>query len=177
MTHAPRNDSTEQRRRLLKGALGASTVVTLGYGAPAAASSLVSCVAKIRDGAADSPRYPMTQFTTIEPSESASDDWAWEAVEVRTYQSQPTVSYLVINPGPNEELYTTDSEPIPVTPAPTGPYSTSSGWVMVYFDENGERMGTYPTYKPLDEQFAPATASCLTSLNAGVRREGFTYGG
>lgn len=52
MTDVGQDTSDETRRRLLKGALAASTVVTLGYGGAAAAASL-GCIEKL--GSVDLP--------------------------------------------------------------------------------------------------------------------------
>lgn len=81
MTNAPQDKSIEQRRRVLKGALGASTVVTLGYGAPVAAASL-NCIAKVDGG------YPAGSnqfFLGDQPPDLTPGNWAWRQVPVNMY--------------------------------------------------------------------------------------------
>ncbi|MFT3757418.1 hypothetical protein [Thauera sp.] len=186
MTHAPRNDSTEQRRRLLKGALGASTVVTLGYGAPAAAASH-GCIAEVRVAGGGYPAISK-QFVLGEnpPPIAEKGNWAWEEVRVHTYQvATPTkkgskqVDGFVVN----NRVYSTTfphDELLNATEVPLRPgrqqVAQKKGWVLVYFDDNGVRQGTYPEYRPGNAAAAPATASCLASVNPGAVA-GFRFGG
>ena len=79
MTDVRQDNSDEKRRRLLKGALGASTVVTLGYGGAAAAASLV-CLEKL----ATEP-LPQDQFVfgDVPPAGSI---WVWKHVDVLSFK-------------------------------------------------------------------------------------------
>ena len=82
MTQTEQVNADERRRRLLKGALGASSVMTLGYGGPLAAASL-GCIAKVDGG------YPAgtAQFFIGEapPATPAAGNWAWRMVQVNRY--------------------------------------------------------------------------------------------
>ena len=191
MTHAPRNDSTEQRRRLLKGALGASTVVTLGYGAPAAAASL-GCVANVRENGG----YPTEdyQITTLAPDSSTRPDngptWAWKAVS----PAPDVFSYQV--PGQQEfEGFTFEGkvyraeEAVKAIEVPGAtrlngvqqPIRQQLVWVLVYFADDGTESGTYPGVLAAEEGATPAQQSCLASLTPGGGPGGapanYTYGG
>ncbi len=172
MTHAPQDNSTEQRRRLLKGALGASTVVTLGYGAPVAASSL-NCVAKvIRDGG--HPANTNQFFLGDLPPASTPGNWAWKEVTVNMYSGG--IEGFVAD----GVVYSTDStldhrQLTGVTVVPTPNYP-KKGWVLVYFDKEGGEAGTYPAKNAGAGDYAPASASCLNSINPGVMGD-YKFGG
>ncbi|TAH45792.1 MAG: hypothetical protein EYC67_09970 [Betaproteobacteria bacterium] len=178
MHDAHEASSLEQRRKLLKGALAASSVITMGYSGSALAS--FDCVAKVRvDGG-----YPAGdfQFTMTDPSLSSSSKWwAWEAVLVQMYQTSGGAQFEGF--AVNGNVYPTA---VPVTPprlAVTGATLVSpqpsgypkAGWVLAYFDDGGTRTGSYPTYTSAAVGQTPATESCLASINPGLT--GFTFGG
>lgn len=178
------SNSVEQRRKLLKGALAASGVVTMGYSGAALAS--FECVPKVRlDGGYAAGDL---QFTMTNPSQAASSNgWAWLAVTVQLYQVGTNTAF----PGfvVNGLVYPTA---VPTTP-PRAAVSSAvlasdqtgypqTGWVLAYFKDDGDTAGatvtssTYPTYTTADEGHTPATESCLASLNPGIRGN-FTFGG
>lgn len=173
--------AVEQRRTLLKGALGASTVMTLGYGGAAAAASL-TCIAKVDGG------FPTTQFVFAEsPPPATGGGWAWKRIDVNLYSSTGstngncnpnangnfegfTVAGNVYNVAPPQNLV-----PTAVLKSCGAPYPKTA-WVLAYFDESGNEIGTYPTYSDQGTGFAPAAHSCLTSINPGIV-ENYTFGG
>jgi len=174
------SNSVEQRRKLLKGALAASGVVTMGYSGAALAS--FECVPKVRlDGG-----YPTGdfQFTKINPSGAASSNgFAWLAVTVQMYQvgTNPAFEGFEVN----GLIYPTTPPRTAVSNAVLAPDQTGyplPGWVLAYFKDDGDTAGatvtssTYPTYTTADEGHTPATESCLASLNPGILGN-FTFGG
>lgn len=176
MSNAPQDNSVEQRRRLLKGALGASTVVTLGYGGTAAAASM-SCIAKVRELTSGGPPYA-TQFTMTAPTASPTgSNWGWVKVKVESYQvgTDPAFEAFKVN----QNVYKTTAPDVPVIGA--SPASDQDGypkdaWVLAYFTDAGELVGTYPTYQLAVQGATPAAGSCLASVNPGVVTN-FTFGG
>ena len=96
MNNKPDNSQISQRRRLLKGALAASSVATLSYGGAAAAASL-GCIEKI---ATNGGGYPGAAYQFVEgdapPAAVSGQGWAWEEVMVHEFQreasSAPTPS-------------------------------------------------------------------------------------
>ncbi|WP_133091744.1 hypothetical protein [Thauera propionica] len=202
MTNAPQDKSIEQRRRVLKGALGASTVVTLGYGAPVAAASL-NCIAKVDGG------YPAGSnqfFLGDQPPDLTPGNWAWRQVPVNMYappvvaappatggqpgkgkgrkkdsdeQSAPEAASDAVEGFEVSNLVystTPPHDPLVGVEAQTAAGYPKVGWVLVYFDENGEEIGTYPAYTMDGDGFAPASESCLNSINPGAAGN-YTYGG
>lgn len=184
MTTPTTEQSRDQRRRLLKGALGASSVVTLGYGASAAAASLECVTNVITDGG-----YPLEQFAegSHPPRTQTGQSWAWEKVEINTYKVRG------LRPGNNgvEHIrgYTVDGR-VYVVPGSSSYFkgheqlltwedvknSRQDGWVLAYFDEKGNRVGTFPNYQAAGERGAPAQHSCLNSINPSAAGS-FTFGG
>lgn len=176
MSNAPQDNSVEQRRRLLKGALGASTVVTLGYGGTAAAASM-SCIAKVRELTSGGPPYA-TQFTMTPPTASPTgSNWGWVKVKVESYQvgTDPAFEAFKVN----ENVYKTTAPDIAVfgaLPASNQDGYPKDAWVLAYFTDAGELVGTYPTYQLAVQGATPAAGSCLASVNPGVVTN-FTFGG
>lgn len=172
MNHPQGQNAADGRRRLLKGALGASSVLTLGYGGAAAAASL-GCVAKIRevDGG-----YPLTQFTW-DPTAGANASWQWAAVNVQRYDLHRGSNGNGKGPKLSEfdgfesggNIYDVASPDTPVLnahlhlPQPEG--YPRQGWVLAYYDDAGGLTGTYPHYTSAGEGATPATASCLASID------------
>lgn len=165
----------ESRRKLLKGALAASSVMSMGYSGAALAS--ISCVQK---GLADGG-YPATDpqfFLGVAPP-SAPLDWAWQSVNVNSYyvppSGDPFDGFVV-----GSSVYSTLAPLSPVlgavqvSPQPAG--YPKQGWVLAYFDDAGNLTGTYPTYTSGASGATPATQSCLTSLNPGAA-SGSGFGG
>ena len=176
MSKAPQDNSVEQRRRLLKGALGASTVVTLGYGGTAAAASM-SCVAKVRDLTSGGPPGS-TQFTMVKPQHTpAGSNWGWEKIAVRSYETTTETAFEAFEVDGN--IYKTSAPADPVLGATLAADQTGypkDAWVLAYFTDGGDRVGTYPTYVVAEFGATPATGSCLASVNPGAVGN-FTFGG
>lgn len=176
MNKDPHDEAVEQRRRLLKGALSASTVMTLGYGGSAAAASL-SCVAKVRDMEVGGPPANGLQFTMIKPSTThLGTNWAWEEVQVWRYKlsKKKFDGFVVIG-----NLYDTAKPDTAVLGASKDSVQTGypkKAWVLAYFDDAGNRVGTYPSYTLASKGATPAAASCLASVNPGISSK-FTFGG
>lgn len=163
-------EATEKRRQLLKGALGASTVVTLGYSGAAAAAS-ITCIAKRTT--TPEVQFYIGQFPPEEPA------LEWKSVTVSEYSSTEDLappheyyclvevdgiaSYYKVTSG---VLSTTATPPSVVNALyPTG--NSSQAWVLRYFDPaTGEEIGTYPAYSSPSEVGAPASLKCLESVTA-----------
>lgn len=175
MSTTPQDNSVEQRRRLLKGALGASTVFTLGYGGSAAAAS-VSCVAKVRDLENGGPPAA-GQFTMIEPKPSTTgSNWGWVKVQVASYRLSNGSAFEAFMV--NNRVYRAaapNAEAFGATLSNNQNGYPKNGWVLAYFSDDGKLVGTYPTYAVAESDATPATGSCLTSVNPGA--VGITFGG
>lgn len=176
MSNAPQDNSVEQRRRLLKGALGASTVVTLGYGGTAAAASM-SCIAKVRELPSGGPPAGTLQFTMTAPTASPTgSNWGWVKVKVEKYKTNgPAFEAFKVN----ENVYKTTAPDVPVLGATLANNQNGypkDAWVLAYFTDAGELVGTYPTYQLAVQGATPAAGSCLASVNPGVVTN-FTFGG
>lgn len=187
MDETHQKTAVEQRRTLLKGALGASTVMTLGYGGAAAAASL-TCIAKVDGG------YPLPEDQFVmgaNPPPGTGTGWAWKRVDVYLYNSNGnTNGTCTINTNNFEGFLAAGNVyrvPTVAAPTPTlvpgAVLKTSCGfpypktaWVLAYFDENGIEIGTYPTYTAEGVGFAPAAQSCLTSINPQSVAN-YTFGG
>lgn len=178
MKDAHGQNAAELRRRLLKGALGASSVLTLGYGGAAAAASL-GCIAKIREIEGG---YPLTQFTTTDPgTASRGSGWQWVRVDVFRHEIRAGNHGQGGGKGKlerafdgfqvNGTIYATEAPETAVfgsLPLDPQPHSyPKSGWVLAYYDDEGGLVGTYPNYTRATEVATPATASCLASITPG----------
>lgn len=174
MNHTQGQNAADRRRRLLKGALGASSVLTLGYGGAAAAASL-GCVAKIRevDGG-----YPLTQFT-YEPTAGANANWQWVAVNVQRYNqyrvnqgggggSGPKIGEFDGFVSGGNVRDTAHPETVALNASLANPQPEGypkQGWVLAYYDDQGGLTGTYPAHTAASDGATPATASCLASID------------
>lgn len=177
MTDVRQDTSDEKRRRLLKGALGASTVLTLGYGGTAAAASM-SCVAKVRELASGGPPANTLQFTLIEPGPTTEgSNWGWLRVDVWSYRLTTGSAFDAFEVGDN--VYKTSAPSDPVVGATLANNQNGypkDAWVLAYFTDNGDLVGTYPDYQLAAPGATPATGSCLASVNPGDVGN-FTFGG
>lgn len=180
------NETVEQRRRVLKGALGASTVLTLGYGGSAAAAS-IGCVKNTY--IEEPPPANGNQFSWTDPAAMTGvDEWAWSKVDV--WECSGNVGGI---PDTDFEGFSLDSGinwyrvPAVVGEAPTlialatkkssqSPAYPKTAWVLAYFDANGNFVGNYPAITMRTEQNTPLEGSCLASVNPNAK-SGFTYGG
>ena len=182
--------AVEQRRKLLKGALAASGVVTMGYSGAALAS--FDCITNIRvNGGAPGGT---SQFRTTAPSTTSGEDWAWVKVSIHRYKiGTAGIDGVCTNNGSNQafdafKLNDSDSV-VYKTSAPTTPVSGAyktvnqpngyplTGYVLAYFDDGGGQAGSYPTYTIASQGHTPATSTCLASVNPGLDRSGLTFGG
>lgn len=182
MRDAPQSNSVEQRRKLLKGALAASGVVTMGYSGAALAS--INCVEQVRTDLG----FPGTdlQFRDTVPVATGSQDWAWVKVEIFPYHGtvngelkdfEGFKTVPLPDPGP---VYTA-TQPvmhIPDASVVIPPPSPRDGWVLAYFDDTGAITGVFPTNgDTMSEGFTPATDLCLASINPGLDRTNMSFGG
>lgn len=174
-------DATEKRRQLLKGALGASTVVSLGYSGSVAAAS-ITCIAKTETS-------PEVQFH-IGPTPPETSNLEWKAVQIQEYSDQsapPTLrSFCLIESSAGNAYYEVSGGVLITTPTETSVVSglTATGnptqaWVLLYFDPiSGDEIGTYPTLmNPAQAGGAPASIACLNSVNAANLRSSSNFGG
>lgn len=176
MGRTPQDNATQQRRRLLKGALGASTVVTLGYGGNVAAAS-ISCVAKVRDLETGGPPASTHQFTMVKPSDQGGANWGWVRVDVKKYKPKKDTAFEAFQV--NNVFYKTTAPDVALTGGRLANNQTGypkDGWVLAYFDDDGNLTGTYPTEQLAKVGATPAAASCLTSVNPGAVSN-LTFGG
>ena len=181
MTDVRQDTSDAKRRRLLKGALGASTVVTLGYGGSAAAASF-NCVERTYQSG--NPPAEERQFTLEEPPlTSSGDNWAWTKVEIYRLQADNKGDFdgFSLDSGktwfsvPNGRQLEPQLELNASTKNNQNGYPIA-GWVLAYLDTKGEPVGHYPQIKSMSEGQAPAVQSCVSSLTPG-NPENFTFGG
>lgn len=170
MQDAQQANSVEQRRKLLKGALAASGVVTMGYSGSALAS--FACVT--------TTTIPTT-LTPLKSSLDASASWAWKGGPlfalmdgaVDTGKKGVKIDGVIY-----EVTFDTSVPPKPVTLTTTilteGALIVPSEavYALAYFDETGSPKGIYTDAPPVG---FPAAASCLTSVNAGLT--GYIFGG
>jgi hypothetical protein len=165
MHDAQKTSSVEQRRKLLKGALAASGVVTMGYSGSALAS--FACVTTTTNP----PTVP------IKVALDGSATWAWKELPVYTLTSNSALNGVDIG----GVIYIVDLTVTPPTltlaasteTLNTGVPSSQSVFVLAYFDSTGAPTGVY---NGTPAAGSPAAASCLTSINAGVTGD-YTYGG
>jgi hypothetical protein len=194
MSHSPEDQAVEKRRKVLKGALVTSGVVTMGYSGSALAS--LNCMEK---GAANVPSGG-AQLVQAQPSLSASGPkWAWVPVTIRSYKDAqnkqfegseyPTGTvYQVVVPNGNNWIKAS-SDPVKRKDlvSAVGNGNGRPGWLLVLFDQFGNGyvaaapdgyaagMAGAPPATPAQLP-QPATESCTTSLNAAVP-SGTIYGG
>lgn len=181
------NDATEKRRQLLKGALGASTVVTLGYSRSAAAASVTACIANFPDA------LPTEQFVNNgSVSPPAGNGLAWKGVSVQYYSEKLNSNgqnagqkfyavqigdllYKVADPGTGGLASLTPVTGFPVSNQPPG--FPRQAWTLVYFsDAEQDEVGLYPNVTKPGGGVAPASLACLGSLNADLVGD-YKFGG
>ncbi len=174
MSNTPPDNAVEQRRRVLKGALAASGVVTMGYSGPALAS--FACVTTT------------TIPTTLSPLKSsldASASWAWKGgplFKLMDSSTTPAVDSgkkgVKIDGVIYEVTFDTSVPPKPVSlnsttlTEGTAISPTESVYALAYFDATGSPTGIYTDAPNVG---LPAAHSCLTSVNPGLT--GYIFGG
>lgn len=179
---APRKDETvERRRRVLKSAIGASTVLTLGYGGNAAAAS-IGCVK--RSYLEDTPPGGAYQFSAVNPGTMAGDgNWAWSRVDVWKCKPKTGTAFegFSLDSGASWYKVPTAAGTAPTKVSGASKHSSQNGypksaWVLAYFDESGNFVGRYPDITERKSQRLPLAGSCLASVNPNGTT-GFTFGG
>lgn len=174
MHDAHEASSLEQRRKLLKGALAASSVITMGYSGSALAS--FECVAKVRETNVAIPGADF-QFRMTAPDPASQPEWAWQKVQVRDFVDTTN------NPFQGFTLDGTNYFSTVAPHASLGALTPSTatiydGWVLTYFDDGGSPTATYPTKNLATAGFTPAARSCLASVNPNVTTDpNFYFGG
>ena len=183
MPDALQSVSVEQRRKLLKGALAVSGVATMGYSGAALAS--FDCVAQ---GFAQGG-FPAgtSQFAigASPPSTPTHQGWAWKGVQVWEYKDGST-KYEGFSIPANSNVYNA-ANPTQTLPGTAGKVNSTQqtndgypkqAWVLAYFDQAGNLNGVYPSPQNVAAATsAPATQSCLASINPSLSLGNFTFGG
>lgn len=153
-------NSTEQRRKLLKGALAASSVAGMGYSGTALAS-VTQCIAS-----QTTTVYPQFVFGETPPQGSAQ--WAWKKVAVYKFKvGNDDVEGYALKSG---TFRVTDGSVIrnpKLSKDQTG--YPKNGFVVVYFDSTTKsEAGAYPEFKTPGNGVAQASLNCLSSLNPNL---------
>lgn len=181
MQESLQTNSVEERRKLLKGALAGSVVMTLGYGGAAAAASL-TCMAKTIDSAMTMPQ--LFHIGSVPPVASAGH-WAYKFTPIFLWQNpmngseEPFEACQVGN-----FLYKVIRNPAPPALDPTqlNPFNyrifmfVEPAYVLAFFDANGVDQGAYPTYTQL-VPYGPAAKSCYASFPLGTSPGPYFFSG
>ncbi|KON80934.1 hypothetical protein PA01_04220 [Azoarcus sp. PA01] len=185
MHDAPQSNSVEQRRKLLKGALAASGVVTMGYSGSALAS--INCVEQVRTDMGfpgTDLQFRDTNHGNTVPVATGSQDWAWVKVEIFPYTGTvngiPGTTFEGFQAVPDSGAVYTATQPVMLVPDASLVMPVSAprdGFVLAYFDDAGEITGVFPTTTTVEEGFTPATDRCLASINPGLDRTNMLFGG
>lgn len=171
-------NSVEERRKLLKGALAGSVVMTLGYGGAAAAQSML-CVEKVNTNPPSS--YPQKGFLFVtdyfDPPPASGSAWAWRLFRVyrNTLTPQPD-SIEALWDGYHWYQLSPDRSDLlsPPLDSFTKVAGIGLGYVLVFFNYDGTELGTYPSHPLMvNTTYAPAAASCLTTFPAGTNDANF----
>lgn len=180
-------DRTAQRRKLLKGALGASTVATLGYSRTAAAASVTACIANFPDLSLPAEQFVNSGSLFPPPGNGL----AWKGVLVQRYSQNLNSGSEFYAVQIGDQLYPVADGlagsgtgglaalvPVtgfPVTNQPSG--FPRQAWTLVYFsDATRDEIGLYPNVAAPGVGVAPASLACLSSLNADLSGD-YTFGG
>ena len=176
-------DATEKRRQLLKGALGASTVVTLGYSRGAAAASVTACIANFSAEALPEQQFVNSGLNTP----PVGNTFAWKEVFVNRYnESADGTGADIYAVQIGASLYEVDGDgtgPLTSGIPVAGTYyvmsspAARSAWTLVYFsDYTRDEIGLYPNVGAPADGVAPASLACLNSLNAAISGD-YAFGG
>ncbi len=190
MSNTPPDNAVEQRRKVLKGALAASGVVTMGYSGPALAS--FQCVTSTTQDS-KLPGFKKTLGT--------NSSWAWLRLEVFGTNkkngsdwkavkipsgSNPSVAgtdsgttvYYYDDLATEPRLYTVAQLPSSASGIQLNPIEANKYvYVIIYFTTDGSIAGFFPTYLQSSGTGYPAQGSCLTSLNPNMVQTNIFYGG
>ncbi len=151
---------TQQRRKLLKGALAASSVAGVAYsGGALAVSSLSQCIVNQQAGV-------VAQFTGNAATVAASP-YVWKQVAV----TKSNGNYTFVRD--NGTIYTLNTAEKNTMPSMSNG-QTKPGWVLAYFsadrDLTTQYLGAYPTITAKGTAgtppvaFAQASVACVGSL-------------
>lgn len=185
MSTTPPDHTVEQRRKVLRGALAASGVVTMGYSGSALAS--FECVTSTDASGVFGFRKAI----------DTSSNWAWLKLPVysTTTATAPNVWKAVkvpndSNPAETGDVTTyffDDTATLPsLAPPGVGGVPTdiaaaavdgTFAFVIIYFDTGGAIVGFFPTHQQVTGVDYPAQGSCLTSLNPQLTQTNIVYGG
>ncbi|MDX9885149.1 hypothetical protein [Thauera sp.] len=184
-------DRTAQRRKLLKGALGASAVATLGYSRTAAAASITACIANFPELSLPAEQF-VNSGSELPPE---GNGLAWKGVFVQYYSEKLNSNgqnggkkFYAVQIG--DQLYPVAdglagpgtgglASLVPVTGFPSDQPSgfPRQAWTLVYFsDATRDEIGLYPNVAAPAGGVAPASLACLSSLNADLSGD-YTFGG
>lgn len=183
-------NSTEQRRKLLKGALGASTVLGMGYSSAALAS--FQCItsttpysgAGFKKAINANSNWAWLKLQVFSTNTTDTSTTSWKAVKIPN-GTDPTVAngdvgtsvYFYNNLAISPLLYAAGDPTLPVGIAAQTPNAGIFVYVIVYFTVDGSIAGFYPTHLQTPGFDYPAQGSCLTSLNPNMVQTNILYGG
>lgn len=193
MSNTPPDNAVEQRRKVLKGALAASGVVTMGYSGSALAS--FQCVTStsaagvfgFKKVITASSNWAWLRLQVFSTDKNNNGQGYWKAVKIPT-DANPAVAnsdtgtetYFFQDSttnGNSPPLYPVGDSALPqsinVESAIAGEYAH----VIIYFDIEGSILGFYPTRTQQAGRDYPAQGSCLTSLNPQMVQTNIRYGG
>lgn len=170
--------TTQQRRRLLKSALAASSVAGMGYSGSALAS-VTKCISNQKVA------VPTQFYVGANPPPSTGANWTWKSVTVNQYRVNNATTGTRI---PGFQLATgvfraaspwdkiVDGTGNPQNQNSFTPYTA---WVVVYFDsETKSEKGAFPEYKAPLGGVAQASLNCLGSLDPNLAGSGtYKFGG
>ncbi len=189
MSNTPPEDSVEQRRKVLKGALAASGVATMGYSGSALAS--FQCVTSTEQMAGlygfkktltSGSNWAWLRLQVFDTTFGTTDLGSWRAVKIPNGSNptdiNTTTYFYQDNVGNSPPLL-----PDGVSSPPDGIAAQGSGidgeyaHAIIYFKTDGAIAGFFPTYVPPLGTAYPAQGSCLTSLNPNMVQTNIFYGG
>lgn len=171
-------NSVEERRKLLKGALAGSVVMTLGYGGAAAAASL-TCMAKTINSGMSLPQlFSVEQQPPVAPA----GHWAYKFTPILLWQNAKEGPFEACQVG--NFLYKLVRLPVPprLDPTPLNPFNyyisgyVGPAWVLAFFDANGVDQGAYPAFSQL-VPYGPAAKSCYASFPLGTSPGPYYFSG
>ena len=193
MSNNPPDNTVEQRRKVLKGALAASGVVTMGYSGSALAS--FECVTStdatgvfgFKKTIGASANWAWLRLLVFDTNKSNNDQGNWKAAKIPT-GSDPTdadtdtdtSTYFFQDSaaiGNSPPLYAAGDTALPEGIQAQGTGTGVYAFVIIYFNTGGSILGFFPTHVQVSGRDYPAQGSCLTSLNPHLDQTNIRYGG
>lgn len=175
--------TTQQRRKLLKSALAASTVAGVGYSGSALAS-VAHCISNQNLNLNDVVLNNVNDQFRIGSTPPTGSPWAWKQVFVNKYKNgstgSPEEGFSLSTPAGSGVYRVSDFTKF-TTPIlqSTGGYPKTA-WVVVYFDAvTKAEKGAFPQFKDPNRPtagIAQASLGCVNSLSPGLGNN-YTYGG